>query len=94
MNNEGHVKYLGPAFFTKWLYFASANNGPDDRNAAPILDRQVCIWMERYAGIRLNLYRTNHYARYVDLLTQWGDQYGRTPVQVEKAIFGEQTGRS
>ena len=56
MNNEGHIKYLGGAFFTKWLYFASAVNGADDPAAAPILDKHVrdwpCCLMSRCARVR------------------------------------------
>jgi hypothetical protein len=95
MNNAGHIKYLGPAFFTKWLYFASATSRPDDLNAAPILDKQVKDWLATSAAIRLNINKTVEYGRYVELLTAWGSQAPttRTPVQVEKAIFHLATGR-
>lgn len=95
MNNAGHVKYLGPAFFTKWLYFASATSGPDDAQAAPILDKQVKDWLADKAKVRLNMYKTSDYARYVELLKAWGSQTkpARTPAQVEKAIFHLATGR-
>ena len=95
MNNAGHIKYLGPAFFTKWLYFASAASGPDDAQAAPILDKQVKDWLANKAGVGLNIYKTNDYSRYVALLKEWGSQTDkeRTPAQVEKAIFHLATGR-
>jgi len=95
MNNAGHIKYLGPAFFTKWLYFASAASGPDDTKAAPILDKQVQNWLANKAEVRLNIYKTNDYGRYVALLTDWGSHTNkeRTPAQVEKAIFHLATGR-
>ena len=95
MNNAGHIKYLGPAFFTKWLYFASAAAGPDDARAAPIFDKQVKDWLANKAGVRLNIYKTNDYSRYIALLKAWGSHTSkvRTPAQVEKAIFYLATGR-
>ena len=95
MNNAGRIKYLGPAFFTKWLYFASAASGPDDAKAAPILDKQVQDWLADNAKVRLNIRKTIDYERYVELLKAWGSQARdtRTPVQVEKAIFHLATGR-
>lgn len=94
MNNAGRIKYLGGAFFTKWLYFASALTNADAPCAAPILDRQVHDWLEREANISLKIHRTPDYERYLDILKDWGADYDRTPVQVEKAIFGLATGRT
>jgi hypothetical protein len=94
MNNAGRIKYLASAFFTKWLYFASALTSADDPNAAPILDDRVREWLEKHAGVILDISRTPDYQRYFDALTGWGEMYGRTPVQVEKAIFGLATGRN
>lgn len=93
MNNSGRIKFLGPAFFTKWLYFTSAVTDANGSEAAPILDKQVTYWIREYTGISLNLNRTPAYERYLDFLESWGRPYNRTPVQVEKAIFGLQTGR-
>jgi hypothetical protein len=50
-------------------------------------------WLEKHAGVILDISRTPDYQRYFDALTGWGEIYGRTPVQVEKAIFGLATGR-
>lgn len=94
MNNAGRIKYLAGAFFTKWLYFASATTSADDSNAAPILDKRVHDWLHREAGISVNIHRTQDYQRYLEALKAWGNAYSRTPVQVEKAIFGLETGRS
>lgn len=94
MNNAGRIKHLAAAFFTKWLYFASATTSADDPNAAPILDKQVHDWLQREAGISVNIHRTPDYQRYLETLKAWGSAYARTPVQVEKAIFGLATGRT
>jgi len=93
MANAGRLKYLASAFFTKWLYFASALDSPDDPRAAPILDKQVHDWLEKHADMTLDISRTHEYRRYLDVLTEWGDQFARTPVQVERVIFSLATGR-
>lgn len=93
LNNEGHIKYLAGAFFTKWLYFASAIISADDANAAPILDKQVQDWLRNHAEMSISVRRTPDYQCYLDTLTGWGGAHARTPVQVEKAIFGLATGR-
>lgn len=92
MNNEGAIKHLGRSYFTKWLYFASALEGPDDAAAAPILDDKITGWLGKEAGLVLDK-TTASYAQYLDLLECWGEPYGRTRVQVEKAIFKLTTGR-
>jgi len=90
MNNApGRVRYLGPAFFTKWLYFTTATEGPDGSTAAPILDLRVQRWLARHAGISLRLDRTRDYARYLQLLDAWGKRPGGvlSRATVERAIF-------
>lgn len=93
MNNGGRIKHLGPSYFTKWLYFSSALNGPDDAAAAPILDKQIVSWLYEYAGISLNANKSASYAQYLELLADWGARCERSPVQVEKSIFKLATGR-
>lgn len=95
MNNSGRIKYLGSAFFTKWLYFASALSGPDDPKAAPILDKRVRDWLAENARVHLNITKTADYQRYLELLVAWGggSHPKRSAVQVEKVIFGLATGR-
>ena len=91
MNNDGKIKYLGPAFFTKWLAFSSMTNSVDGKNVAPILDKRVRDWIfQNTKGadqINLRTTSTAHYQRYLDLLDAWGGPYGRTRAQVELAIF-------
>ncbi|MGV7472236.1 8-oxoguanine DNA glycosylase OGG fold protein [Mycobacterium kansasii] len=70
LNNAGRIN--GAAFFTKWLYFASALTNADDPCAAPILDKQVSDWLEREASISLKIHRTPDYKRYLDILKDWG----------------------
>lgn len=80
------IRYLGPAFATKWLYFASTAKGHHANDAAPILDRLVRDWLAGQ-GLTLRITATNDYKAYVDLLGAWGKPHARTPVQVEESIF-------
>jgi hypothetical protein len=41
MNNAGRIKHLGSAFFTKWLYFASATTSADDPSVQEVGERRV-----------------------------------------------------
>lgn len=88
-NAPGKVRHLGPAFFTKWLYFTTAVEGPDDVAAAPILDMRVRQWIAGNTGVRLDLWRTRDYARYLQLLDAWGVRPEGTlsRVAVERSIF-------
>lgn len=93
MNNSGHIKYLGGAFFTKWISFASARLSVHAEEVAPILDKRVRDWIDQHtrdtARVNLSTTSTDDYARYLALLDAWrnGDNWSRTRVQVELAIF-------
>ena len=91
LNNEGKIKFLGPAFFTKWLAFSSMSEAVDGGNVAPILDKRVRDWIAHNtkgdARISLRTTSTQDYRRYLDLLDAWGAPSGRTRAQVELAIF-------
>jgi hypothetical protein len=93
MNNAGRVKHLRSAYFTKWLYFTSALQGPDDPTAAPIIDSKVASWLREHAEVSLDVNLTASYSDYLNLLADWGHLHGRSRVQIEKAIFGLATGR-
>lgn len=93
LNNRGSVKHLRSAYFTKWLYFTSALRGPDDPAAAPIIDSKVTAWIRKQTGVSLDVHSTASYSDYLELLAGWAEQYQRSPIQVEKAIFGLATGR-
>lgn len=92
MNNEGKIKFLGPAFFTKWLAFSSMTDSVDGKNVAPILDKRVRDWISqntKSSPQHVNLRTTSsaHYQRYLNLLDAWGAPHARTRAQVELAIF-------
>lgn len=91
LNNEGKIKFLGPAFFTKWLAFSSMSDAVDGKDVAPILDKRVRDWISQNTKgaqhISLRTTLTKDYRRYLDLLDAWGSPYQRTRAQVELAIF-------
>lgn len=88
LNNAGHIAGLGPAFFTKWLYFVSAAEDPRGPNATPILDRLVTSWFWQQTETRLRYARTDDYDAYGRILRAWGEPFDKSPVQVEESIFG------
>lgn len=87
LNNEGHIKGLGPAFFTKWLYFVTARGRERSALAAPVLDALVITWLRMEADIRLRRVKTSDYQRYLEVLRAWGEPRQLTPVEVEEHIF-------
>lgn len=92
MNTNARVKHLGSSYYTKWLYFASAASGVEGASAAPILDDQIIKWLGHEAGIRFRSNSPKACSAYLELLKGWGDQYDRTPVQVETEMFRLATG--
>lgn len=89
MNNDGKVKHLGGAYFTKWLAFTSMTGAIDGPEVAPILDKRVIGWIRENTtpSEKLTTERTPSYERYLELLDAWGAPHGRTRTQVELAIF-------
>lgn len=85
-NHPGHIAGLGPAFFTKWLYFVTSRGDTAALDAAPVLDALVVRWLRDKAGIILRPGRTDDYRRYVTLLRDWGKER-LTAAQVEERIF-------
>lgn len=84
--DRGAIKYLGPAFFTKWLSLAAFEDpyGPD---APPILDSLVREWVTREAGVSLPKTRTVDYETYIKLLEGWAASTGCTQTQLESTVF-------
>ncbi|PWH07424.1 hypothetical protein DEO23_01950 [Brachybacterium endophyticum] len=91
MRNEGRVKYLGGAYFTKWLAFTSMVGRIDGPEVAPILDKRVRDWIANQTAsdtrISLSTSSSSDYERYLQLLDAWGAPFDRTRTQTELAIF-------
>lgn len=86
-NHPGKVGGLGPAFFTKWLYFVTARGDAGSATAAPVLDALVIAWLASHGGPSLRAGYTDDYARYVETLRSWGAPHGLAPANVEERIF-------
>lgn len=85
---SNRIKYLGPAFATKFAYFAARRQRSNQ--AIPLIADINTSWaMWSLAGIPRSVELQESYMAYVDLAHTWGDQidseYGVD--EVERAIF-------
>lgn len=80
------LAWLGPAFGTKFLYFAQPERGAPK---ALIHDALVTAWLERQLGIGLSSlgWDTATYRRYLDLAADWARHLGCEPEDIEYAMF-------
>ncbi len=83
MANDDRLKWLGPAFGTKYLHFCSTPDKP-----ALILDDLVATWLDEHCDTSLRPLRwsTKLYDRYHTSMTGWAD--GRCAVtDLETRVF-------
>lgn len=74
-NGVPAIPYLGPAFFTKYLYFASGT--PKQRPAALILDSRVATSLQHLGWTSLGTtggWPTTTYGRYLELINRWSQE--------------------
>ena len=85
---SSRLRYLGPAFGTKFLYFCSR----EDRPPALILDKLVSQWLAENVGLALDPvpWDIDAYARYIDVMTAWADELSLRSDQLEACIFSVQ----
>jgi hypothetical protein len=94
---RGTVPYLGPAFFTKFLYFASNQDDPRclilDARVARSLYRMGWSMAPTYPSrsFSFNWY-TDTYVSYCELLTRWADAAKTRPDLFERRLFEEGKG--
>jgi hypothetical protein len=86
------LKWLGPAFGTKFLHFCSSTGQP----TALILDRLISDWLRDNVAVSLNPvpWNIDTYRRYVGLMTEWFAELGVDPDQLETCLFTEQAART
>ena len=82
------VTYLGPAFATKFAYFAARKQGAN--GVIPLIADENTSWaMWWLAGIPQSVEQHDSYMEYVNLAHAWGDElsgdYGAD--EIERAIF-------
>lgn len=85
-----HVKYLGPAFFTKYLYFTAGF--PTAVKPQPlILDKYVALALNRHYGwsLRTTGWSSSDYGRYLDLAAEKAQAAGpgHSAAGFEMALF-------
>lgn len=95
-NGKSLIKYLGPAFFTKYLYFAGRGAAS---HPSLILDSRVASALRHRHGWKTLGTRGNWpsdtYARYCDLLQRWAaeesERIGREIAadEIERFLFDE-----
>lgn len=82
------IRYLGPSFFTKFLYFAG-RGAPD--HPCLILDRRVATTLHEQCGWtslhRAGPWPAETYKRYCGLLARWAQEHHCTPDQLELKLF-------
>lgn len=99
--DRSYLKYLGPAFGTKFIYFLTKK--PSHRTT-PVMDSVVTGWLQRNAAdagtFSLSWWDTESYKRYVDVLEGWaaelwpGDGQSPRTDDVELLIFEDARGKS
>lgn len=83
--DRNKVKYLGPAFFTKLMYFY-ANQNSVENNGALILDKFVALAL---GASKTGGWKTDRYMEYLDVVAQLraGDWSSAVPDAIEYALF-------
>ena len=82
------IRWLGPSFFTKFLYFAG---GGAPEHPCLILDRVVATALRDDCGWA-SLHRTGPwpaqtYERYCSLLARWARDHHCAPDEIERSLF-------
>lgn len=82
------IKFLGPAFATKFLAFCSLN----EARPALIFDRLVAAWLTKHEGGRWNAiaWSESVYGRYLELVYAWARQLDARPDEVERLMFSHE----
>nr|WP_199443592.1 hypothetical protein [Umezawaea beigongshangensis] len=87
-DNRSAIRFLGPSFFTKFLYFAG---GGAPGHPCLILDRVVATALRDDCGwTSLNpagSWTAQTYQRYCDLLTRWTGEHHCVPDELELRLF-------
>jgi hypothetical protein len=81
------IKYLGPAFFTKFLYFAG---GGEPDHPCLILDARVAKSLHTIGWTSLNTrgpWPTKTYLRYLGLMSRWAGEHNVAPDELERTLY-------
>lgn len=88
MAGPSRLHRIGPAFGTKFLYFADSRR---HNRRALILDRLVAEWLRLNTTFRVNPvpWAPSRYDAYLDQMHEWAEDLEVEPDAVELAIFQE-----
>lgn len=88
LHGDRRVRYLGPAFGTKFLYFCGFDRAPGSRQPL-ILDSYVASALNQLCGLGLPLadFAPEAYRFYLDLAHRWADEWGTRPDVIERVLF-------
>ncbi|WP_424307558.1 hypothetical protein [Gordonia sp. (in: high G+C Gram-positive bacteria)] len=81
------IRYLGPAFFTKFLYFAG---GGDPHHRSLILDSRVASTLRTHGWDSLRAGGNRPaatYSRYTELIARWSSELGCRGDVIEMWLF-------
>ncbi|MFF9351537.1 hypothetical protein [Streptomyces sp. NPDC014734] len=89
--NDRHarVKHLGPAFFSKYLYFATADRPAGERRPL-IIDSNVALALNELSDQEWRAnerWDSTKYASYLELAHAWAERWGTEPDVVERKLF-------
>lgn len=88
-DRDARVKHFRPAFFSKLLYFASADRPVGDRWPL-IIDSNVAIALNELSPQKWEAdeqWDSKKYATYLELAHSWADRWGAEPDVVERRLF-------
>ena len=86
MAGQRRLRWLGPAFGTKYLHFCSDERSAD---AAIILDRLVADWLRSNTRLSINSvpWSVPAYSRYLNHMARWSKELKITAAELECCIF-------
>ena len=89
---DHRIKYLGPAFGTKVIYFMARASDSPPSPIPLIADANTSRAMAILCGLSRSAWRRNAYLEYVDRAHGWAEELGCPVDEVEHALF--EVGRS
>jgi hypothetical protein len=89
-----NLRWLGPAFGTKFLYFCQPTRPGEQR--ALILDNLVASWLRDTMHLSLNPvpWSVPIYGKYLEHMHAWADSLGCSPDELEYCIFRTMAART
>ena len=85
---SSNIRYLGPSFGTKFLYFCGYDSSPGAFRPL-ILDRYVSAALNRLCGLEWpdSGFSVSQYAQYLELAHTWASAWSASPDVIERVLF-------